>query len=76
MLILTRKVDETIKIGDDIEIVIADIRNNRVRVGITAPKDVPVHRSEIWDAINMQECTTNQIPGVHFNGDKPLNWNL
>ena len=51
------------------------IRNNRVRVGITAPKDVPVHRSEIWDAIqHMKQRTTNQIPSRHFNGDEPLKW--
>ena len=77
MLVLTRRVDESIIIGDDIEVTIVDVRGHRVQVGTTAPKDVPVHRDEIWDAIkHMQERTTNQIPSVHFNGDEPLNWNL
>ncbi|MCL2006285.1 MAG: carbon storage regulator [Planctomycetaceae bacterium] len=43
MLVLTRKVDESIIIGDDIEVTIVDVRGDRVRVGVTAPKNVPVH---------------------------------
>jgi carbon storage regulator len=47
MLILSRTVDERIKLGDDIEIVITKVRGNRVSIGITAPKDVKIVRSEL-----------------------------
>ena len=52
MLILTRKKDESIFVGDDVEIMIVEIRGDKVRLGIQAPKDVPVHRSEIKAAID------------------------
>ncbi len=50
MLILSRQKDESIMIGDDVEITIVDVRGDKVRLGITAPKDVPVHRKEIYEA--------------------------
>ena len=51
MLVLSRKKDEVITIGDDIRIVVVEIRGNKVRLGIEAPKEVPVHRSEVLVAI-------------------------
>ena len=51
MLVLSRHKDETILIGDDIELTIVDIRGDKVRVGIKAPPSVPVHRKEVYDAI-------------------------
>ena len=51
MLILTRKVGETLMIGDEVSIKVLDIRGNQVRIGINAPKDVAVHREEIYDRI-------------------------
>lgn len=51
MLVLSRKKNEVIKINDDITIVVVEIRGDKVRLGIEAPKDVPVHRGEIFDAI-------------------------
>lgn len=51
MLILTRKRNERIMIGDSIEVVIVDIRGEQVQLGISAPKDVPVHRREVYEAI-------------------------
>ncbi|HEB94899.1 MAG TPA: carbon storage regulator [Sedimenticola thiotaurini] len=51
MLILTRKIGEVIRIGDNIEVTILDVRGGQVRVGIRAPKDVPVHREEIYRKI-------------------------
>jgi carbon storage regulator len=51
MLTLTRKVGETIKIGDNIEIVVKEIRRNQVRIGIIAPREVPIYREEVYDAI-------------------------
>ncbi len=49
MLVLSRQRDEVIMIGDDIRITIVDIRGNQIRVGIDAPKSVPVHRLEVWE---------------------------
>lgn len=55
MLTLTRKVGESIRIGDEIEIVVKEIRRNQVRIGIIAPRDVPIYREEIYDAIQDEE---------------------
>jgi carbon storage regulator len=54
MLVLSRQKDETIMIGDDIEITIVDIRGDKVRLGISAPSAVPVHRKEVYDAIRRE----------------------
>jgi carbon storage regulator len=51
MLILTRRVGETVIIGDDVTITVLDVRGNRVRVGINAPQTVSVHREEIYERI-------------------------
>ncbi len=55
MLVLSRKKNETIVIKDDITITVVDIRGDKVRLGIDAPKDVPVHRREVYDAIKRSE---------------------
>ncbi len=55
MLVLSRKKNEQITIGDDITIVVVDIRGDKVRLGIEAPKEVPVHRREVYDAIKRSE---------------------
>jgi len=55
MLVLSRRRDESIMIGDDVEILIVDIRGDKVRLGITAPKSVPVHRLEIYNEIKRQQ---------------------
>ncbi len=55
MLILSRQRDESIMIGDDVEIIIVDVRGGKVRLGITAPRAVPVHRREIYDAIQLEK---------------------
>ncbi|MBN2588919.1 MAG: carbon storage regulator CsrA [Sedimentisphaerales bacterium] len=55
MLVLSRQRDESIMIGDDVEIIIVDVRGDKVRLGITAPKDIPVHRREIYDAIQKEK---------------------
>lgn len=55
MLVLSRKRDESIMISDNIEIVIVDIRGDKVRLGITAPKEIPVHRKEIYNAIQREK---------------------
>ncbi|MHC4294495.1 MAG: carbon storage regulator CsrA [Planctomycetota bacterium] len=55
MLVLSRQRDETIMIGDDVEITIVDIRGEKVRLGINAPAHVPVHRKEVYDAIKREK---------------------
>ena len=54
MLVLSRQRDESIIIGDNIVITIVDIRGDKVRLGIEAPKEVPVHRQEVYDAIQRE----------------------
>jgi carbon storage regulator len=54
MLVLTRQLDESIIIGNDIVVTIIDVRGDKVRLGIEAPKEVPVHRSEIYEAIQRE----------------------
>lgn len=54
MLVLSRKRDESIIIGDDIVITVVDIRGDKVRLGIDAPQDVPVHRQEVYEAIQRE----------------------
>ncbi len=58
MLVFSRKKDESIIIGDDIVITIIDIRGDKVRLGIDAPREVPVHRQEVYLAIKKQEEET------------------
>lgn len=55
MLVLSRHRYESIMIGDGIEIMILEIRGDKVRLGITAPKEIPVHRREVYDAIKREE---------------------
>lgn len=55
MLVLSRQRDESIKIGDDIEITVVDIRGEKVRLGISAPPHVPVHRKEVYEAIKREK---------------------
>jgi len=54
MLVLSRQKDESIMIGDDVEITIVDVRGDKVRLGIAAPRDIPVHRREVYDAIQRE----------------------
>jgi carbon storage regulator len=61
MLVLSRQRDQTIMIGDDIEITVVDIRGDKVRLGITAPKSVPVHRKEVYEAIRRENQAAAQV---------------
>ncbi len=60
MLVLSRQRDETIKIGDDVEITIVDIRGDKVRLGITAPPHIAVHRKEVYEAILREKQAAGQ----------------
>lgn len=60
MLILTRKVGETIVIGDDIRVSVLSVQGNQVRVGVAAPRDVVVHREEIYDRIQSENKGENK----------------
>lgn len=62
MLVLSRHRDESIMIGDDVVITIVDIRGDKVRLGIDAPREIPVHRREVYEAIqreNKQQESTH-----------------
>jgi carbon storage regulator len=63
MLVLSRQRDETIIIGDDIEITIVDIRGEKVRLGINAPPHIPVHRKEVYEAIKRENVATAEATG-------------
>lgn len=58
MLVLTRKVGESIVIANNIKVTVVEIRGDRVRLGIEAPRDVGVHREEVWVQINANEGNT------------------
>jgi len=60
MLVLSRKKNEVIMLGDDIRIVVIDIRGDKVRLAIEAPRDIIVHRKEVFDAIKRNEVSTNR----------------
>ena len=55
MLILTRRVGETLMIGDDVTITVLGVKGNQVRIGVNAPKDVAVHREEIYQRIQQEK---------------------
>ena len=55
MLVLSRQKDESIMIGDNVEITIVDVRGDKVRLGIAAPRDIPVHRKEVYEAIQREK---------------------
>ncbi len=60
MLVLTRKVNQSIMIGDEIEVVVLEVRGEQVRLGIKAPRNVTVHRREIYEAIQKENLMSAQ----------------
>jgi carbon storage regulator len=67
MLVLSRQRDETILIGDDIELTVVDIRGEKVRLGIKAPAHIAVHRKEIYDAIRKENEEAAKLMGGELN---------
>lgn len=63
MLVLSRKKNESIVINNDITIVVVEIRGDKVRLGVEAPKEVPVHRREVYDAIQRNNGETGSSTG-------------
>ena len=61
MLVLSRQRDETIMIGDEIEITVVDVRGDKVRLGINAPRTVQVHRKEVYEAIRRENTEASQV---------------
>jgi len=61
MLVLSRQRDETIMIGDEIEISVVDIRGDKVRIGINAPTRIAVHRKEVYDAIRAENAQASRL---------------
>lgn len=68
MLVLSRHRDESIMIGDDVVITIVDIRGDKVRLGIDAPQDIPVHRQEVYEAIQRENRKASQM-GTESTGE-------
>jgi len=62
MLVLTRKLNESINIGTDIEIFVVEIKDDHVKIGIKAPKDVPVHRAEVYKSIIEENSLAASTP--------------
>ena len=68
MLILTRRVGETVMIGNDVTVTILGVKGNQVRVGVNAPRDVAVHREEIYERIKREEQEGDSRPEHGGNG--------
>jgi len=66
MLVLSRQTDQTIVIGDNIEITVVSIRGDKVRIGINAPREITVHRKEIYEAIQKENAD-----GADASADRP-----
>ncbi len=63
MLILTRRVGETVMIGNEVTVTVLGVKGNQVRIGVNAPKDVAVHREEIYERIRREEDHDGGSPG-------------
>lgn len=68
MLVLSRKKNESIIIGDNIEIVIVDVKGDQVKVGVKAPKNVSVHRAEVYEEIQKENMEAAKIKAAKMTG--------
>ena len=63
MLILTRRVGETLMIGDEVTVTVLGVKGNQVRIGVNAPRDVTVHREEIYERIKQEQLSNQEDDG-------------
>ena len=68
MLILTRRVGESLRIGDEVSVTVLGIKGSQVRIGVNAPKSVSVHREEVYDRINEEKSKNSE--GIQKNPEK------
>ncbi len=68
MLVLSRQRDESIIIGDNIVVTVVDIRGDKVRLGIQAPTEIPVHRQEVYEAIQRENLQASQLDPKQARG--------
>lgn len=71
MLVLSRQRDESIMIGDNIKITVVDIRGDKVRLGIDAPTEIPVHRQEVYEAIQRENLRAAGLPKEAVPNSEP-----
>ena len=77
MIVVSRQKDETMRIGDDIRVTVVDIRGDKVRLGITAPKEVSIHREEVYDAIMRANERRQEVsPGTPDDETKALRFRV
>ena len=70
MLILTRRVGETVMIGDEVTVTVLGVKGNQVRIGVNAPKTVAVHREEIFERIKREQDGDSSVAATGANGNK------
>lgn len=66
LLVLSRRRDEVVMLGDDIEVMVVDIRGDKVRLGFRAPRSLPVHRREVWEARQREKELEGGKPAVRM----------